>query len=357
MQIGIIGGGQLAMMLVEACSKRNIDCVVLDPNPKCSASHVCNNIIVADYDNKEALNELSKRVDIITYEFENINLDVIRENDKVLQGVKPLYIASSRNIEKQYAIKSNLNPVPFSSVESIDDIKTFIDKYDLPIILKTNQFGYDGKGQYVLNNIDNLNTCEDFLKNPCILEKMIDIDYEFSIITFRNKRGDITFLPSTKNVHINSILHTSECSTDFKLDDLLYSKVKDFLEINDLYGIITIEFFVDTVGNIYFNEMAPRPHNSGHYSIEGCSKSQYDLLIDSLTNINFEEIKYYDTFMVNVLGQDYDRFIEYMKSNSNPNIYFHDYYKDEKRINRKVGHITAVGKDAISEIKKLYLGE
>lgn len=358
MQIGIIGGGQLAMMLCEAAQKLDIKTVVLDPHPKCSSSYVCDKIITCDYDDKQGLDKLGSICDVVTYEFENVSvagLEMI--NDKyhnVVQGTKPLELANDRLHEKEQAAISGFKPAPFASVTCNFDITRFAKCVGYPLVLKTRKFGYDGKGQTIINSENELDNSEveSILKQGAIAEKMIDLDYETSVIVIRNNEGKIRFIPSTNNIHMNNILFTSEVSED-SISTSIIEKVKSYINYHDLVGIITVEVFVDTNGEVYFNEIAPRPHNSGHYSIEGCDHSQFEMHIRSVCNLKLPEVKLIDhSLMVNVLGQDYEFAKKWYEVNQSDGIIFHDYYKQGAATNRKMAHITAVGSSNVECLKK-----
>lgn len=358
MQIGIIGGGQLAMMLCEAAKKLNIKTVVLDPNEKCSSSYICDQLITSNYDDKEGLDKLARICDVVTYEFENVSVAGLESvNDKyhnVVQGTTPLKLANDRLHEKEQAAISGFKPVAFASVSCNSDITRFAKSVEYPLVLKTRKFGYDGKGQRIINDESDLDSLEviNILKQGAIIEKMVNLDYETSVIAIRNSDGQIRFIPSTNNVHMNNILFSSEVSAD-SISNSIIEKVKSYINYHDLIGIITVEVFVDIDGEVYFNEIAPRPHNSGHYSIEGCDHSQFDMHIRSICGIDLPDIKLIDhSFMVNILGQDYEFAKQWYEINKCSGIVFHDYWKQGAINNRKMAHITAVGSNNVKCLKK-----
>ncbi len=358
MQLGIIGGGQLAMMLCESAKLNGYKTYVLDPNPKCSAKHVCDELIVSEYDSLENLMILAGKVDYITYEFENIDVKTLEKIEnmtgKVVQGVKPLTLSNSRLHEKTNAKNAGLKPASYQEVHSIYEVQDFIDVYKLPVVVKTDRLGYDGKGQFVIKDKQDLENenLNQLLKQTCVCEAMIDIDFEFSVIAFRNMLGEISYLPPTKNVHKNNILHTSELCRELNKPEIK-ELVEGYLKFHKLTGIITFEFFMDKKGNIIFNEIAPRPHNSGHYSIEGCDYSQFDMHILSLLGLPLPRPSAFDSaLMVNILGQDHDYWQSVIPEFNDLAIYYHDYHKPLKTENRKVGHITAVGDLAINILRK-----
>lgn len=361
MQVGIIGGGQLAMMLCEAAKNLNIKTIVLDPNPKCSASFVCDRLITARYDSLKDLDKLASLCNVVTYEFENVDIAGIEKiNHKyqnVVQTTLPLKMSNDRLIEKDMARESGFNPVQYAKVDSISDVALFVSNNDFPVVIKSRRFGYDGKGQIVIRCVEEIDNpkVQALISNGAICEKLIDLDYETSVIAVRNKESECKFIPSTFNTHKNNILDTT-ITIDRQLDKRIIELVTEYLNYHNLIGIITVEVFVDKGGNIYFNEMAPRPHNSGHYSIEGCNHSQFEMHIRCICGLELPDVKLLDqTMMVNILGQDYEHAKDYFTANPHPNLYFHDYYKQEPLVNRKMAHVTAVGHVAIEVLKRYQL--
>lgn len=351
MQIGIIGGGQLAMMLCEAARKLEVNTVVLDPNQNCSATQVCDDFICAQYSDVSNLDQLAAICDVVTYEFENVDVtaidDINAKYHNIVQTSKPLKLSNDRLIEKKCAEESGFDPVPYAAINCIEDFHEFISVVGLPVVLKTRRFGYDGKGQVVINDPFDLANVESIIESEAIAEKMIDLDYETSVIAIRNSDGQCQFMPSTINTHRNNILFKTE-TMSCALDPRIRALVLTYLEYHDLVGIVTVEVFVSKDGEIYFNEIAPRPHNSGHWSIEGCNHSQFDMHLRAIFNMELPTVEIIDqTVMLNVLGQDYVKTLQFMENNQCDSIFFHDYYKSDIVVNRKMGHLTAVGREAI----------
>lgn len=339
MKIGIVGGGQLAMMAAEAAKEMGISTIVLDPNPNCPASFVAE-VIQAEYDDKKAMKALLDMTDSVGYEFENIPYQTIKEFEhdyKIPQGSYPLYISQNRLREKKYANECGLKTPKFARVENLEDLKKGIDEIKMPCILKTTSGGYDGKGQYVIRSIEDISDIK--IDREFILEEMIDFDLEISVIAVKGKNKVITF-PIPRNIHKNGILHISKVPSG--ISEEIEAKAKkmavDFMK--DFYGIVAIEMFVR--GNeIYFNEMAPRPHNSGHYTIEGCNVSQYSEFVKSLLDIDLTDpVIEHNVAMFNILGQDMPNVKEMIKFPCKKAI--HMYNKAESRINRKMGHVTLI---------------
>ncbi|WOO89684.1 5-(carboxyamino)imidazole ribonucleotide synthase [Mollicutes bacterium LVI A0078] len=355
MRVGIIGGGQLAMMLAEAAKKLEIETIVLDPNPECSASFVCDELIVADYDSLESLKKLAEKCDVVTYEFENVDVECINQINEqyqnVVQTTKPLTLSNDRLVEKEAAESSGFSPAPFANVKTESDIKLFGAEHGYPLVIKTRRFGYDGKGQFVIKTESDITSLDvtSIINQGAVVEKMIDLDYEQSVIVIRNLKGEMRLIPSPINCHVNNILFTSTIKNP-SVDKRVTNLVSKYISYHDLVGIITVEVFVAKDGSIYFNEIAPRPHNSGHYSIEGCNHSQFDMHLRAICNLPMPEVEFTDvTMMINVLGQDYQFAKDWYQEHKSDGLYFHDYFKQEPKHNRKMAHITAVG----NQVEKL----
>ena len=338
MTLGIIGGGQLGMMLSEAAMAMGYEVVALDPNPLASVKHVKAKLIEASFDDIEAIKTLYNLADVICYEFENIDLAVLNTiKDKLPQGMKALDISRDRIKEKAFAQSLNI-PTPKTLV-----IKTQSDLKDafFPSILKTTRFGYDGKGQFHLNMAEDVQRVT--ITQPMILEEKITFDQEVSVILTRDCFGNIAYYPLIKNTHQNGILSTSLAWWDApnELREQGYEYGKKIIEDLDYIGTLAIEFFV--VNNtLIFNEMAPRPHNSGHFSIEGTTISQFENMVLALTQKPVITPKITKpSMMVNQLGQD--TFV--LEEKEGIEIYYHDYYKNSQTLNRKIGHVTLLGHD------------
>ncbi len=345
MRLGIVGGGQLGMFLVLAAKKRGLKTIVLDPNPKCSASNYADKFICASFTDEKSIGKLFEDTDYVTYEFENINLDVLLQNDlqKLVPRLNSLLISQDRLLEKQVAQNSGLKVGKFYAIDDLDDLRICMKKLNKKGVLKTRRFGYDGKGQAILESADYEG---DLLQVPCILEEYLDFDYEVSLIGARNLHGEFSFLSLNINEHLNHILFKSVLTQSKKYETIL----ERFMEINNLYGILTIEFFV-VDGELYFNEIAPRPHNSGHSSLDVCTYSQYDLAISAIIDDTFSSNSCKSATMFNILGSD----IEYFRNNELENVMFYDYFKEEVRDNRKMGHLTTSDEKQIKKLEEYWM--
>lgn len=349
--IGIIGGGQLGRMLSQAAKILGYKTVILDPVPLCPAGQVSDHQIVGNYNSLSAANSLSNMCDVVTYEFENVDLNCllkISENIDVFPSPEILKISSNRILEKEKLRKIGAPTVEFFPINSIDDFNQAKKIIGFPMIIKTASSGYDGKGQKLLkseHDIDDYLINSIKIKKAFIAEDFLDFNCEISVICARNIEGEIiTFFPS-ENIHENHILDISIVPprVSKKIISSARNLAKNIAESLDLVGLLAVEMFLTKNNELLINELAPRPHNSGHYTMNGCETSQFTQLIKILTkqplgnsNLSCASV------MINLLG---DLWINNSskpnleKLNKSKNIFVHLYGKDEPRIGRKMGHI------------------
>jgi len=348
--IGIIGGGQLGQMLTFAAKQAGMRVVILDPNPDCSAAQAADSSIVAEYSDKKAIEELARRSDVLTYEFENVDLEALEDvSDKVLipQGTELLRITKDRLREKTFLKEHGLQVAPFAAVSCKENLVSAIEEIGYPSVLKTCEGGYDGKSQLVLHTREDLKNADELLEQGrCILEGWVEFSMECSVMVARNMDGAISVFPVSENIHRNQILH--ESIVPARMSGELQSNAKKMAEkIADslnLCGILGVEMFVGTDGRLYVNELAPRPHNSGHYSIEACNFSQFAVHNRAICNWPMPKIDLLSpVVMVNILGQHVDGCRKLVLKK--PQWHFHDYGKGEIRIDRKMGHVTILTDD------------
>ncbi|KLA48744.1 phosphoribosylaminoimidazole carboxylase [Ligilactobacillus ruminis S23] len=348
--IGIIGGGQLGQMLTFAAKQAGMRVVILDPDPDCSAAQAADSSIVAEYSDKKAIEELARRSDVLTYEFENVDLEALEDvSDKVLipQGTELLRITKDRLREKTFLKEHGLQVAPFAAVSCKEDLVSAIEEIGYPSVLKTCEGGYDGKSQLVLHTREDLKNADELLEQGrCILEGWVEFSMECSVMVARNMDGAISVFPVSENIHRNQILH--ESIVPARMSGELQSNAKKMAEkIADslnLCGILGVEMFVGTDGRLYVNELAPRPHNSGHYSIEACNFSQFAVHNRAICNWPMPKIDLLSpVVMVNILGQHVDGCRKLVLKK--PQWHFHDYGKGEIRIDRKMGHVTILTDD------------
>lgn len=337
--IGIIGGGQLGMMMSSEAKKLNKTTIVLDPNPNCSCLYESDKVIVGEYSDIDMLCELGDNSTLLSYEFENVNSDALKllhGKYSIPQGIQPLFDSQDRLIEKDNANKNGLTTVKYQKCDGIEDIYSFKEKVNYPFIYKTRREGYDGHGQFVIRNENDIDKIKNELgKDKGILEEMCNFDYECSISMIRSKNQFIHF-PISRNIHKDGILDLSIVDNSIQ-NQLLIKKSQEFMERCSYYGILTIEYFIKD-DKFYFNEMAPRPHNSFHYTIEGCNTNQFLELDKFLLNMKLTEPKLLSpTIMKNILGRDMKNIDKYLAIRDS---HLHMYHKKEEREKRKLGHIT-----------------
>jgi len=344
--IGILGGGQLGKMLCEAALDLGYKTIVLDANKDACAKQKTDFFINAKYDDKDALEKLAKNTCLITYEFEHIPTETIKLLEdfgaNIPQGARPLSLSQDRTKEKKALKKINIPIVPYFEVLSKIDLEECAKKLGFPVILKTSLGGYDGKGQWLIKDVEDLKKVK--LENIAyVLEKAIDIKYEVSCIAVRAKNKEIELFPIARNVHKNAILDISQVPSPLSkdLEEKIKSYSKNIIEKLDFIGPLAIEYFISKDLKIYFNEMAPRPHNSGHFSLDACNISQFELHLRSILGLELIKPKLLrKVLMQNILGED-KKSIENLKSDKNTKVYL--YGKDIWKKGRKMGHINILG--------------
>ena len=351
--IGIFGGGQLGRMIAMAARAMDYRTVSLDPATDCPASQVTDHHIAAPYDDADAARELALRSDVVTYEFENVDATAI-ERIAELKPVHPspsvLRVCQDRQIEKT-TLRDIGVPVPnFKIVFTEDDAKVAIQDIGAPTVMKTTRWGYDGKGQRVVGNPKDAGAAFVALggsdAEPVIVEARVDFALEVSAICARDHNGETQTFPLSENIHVNGILDTSIVPARFHEDlKRKAASIAERIAINlNVVGLIAVEMFVTKNGEVLVNELAPRPHNSGHYTIEGCETSQFEQLTRILAGMPLGNSALRSpTVMVNLLGDVWEA------TDGNPdwravlgaqNSHLHLYGKSEYRRGRKMGHIT-----------------
>lgn len=358
--IGIIGGGQLGQMMAFSAKAAGMKVIILDPTLQCPAAQAADDQIVAPYADVAAIKELARRADVLTYEFENVDLQALKDvADQVAipQGTNLLYTTKNRIREKTFLRDAGLQTAPFAAVKNRADLNAAVAKLGYPCVLKTCEGGYDGHGQIVLKSAQDLDdpiTEEVLQYGDDILEGWVPFKMECSVMVARNTDGDITVFPVSENIHAHEILHLSIVPARMPIEwqQRAQQMAEKIAEAIDLKGILGVEMFVGADGQLYVNELAPRPHNSGHYTIEACNFSQFAVHNRAICNWPLPKIKLMSpVVMVNVLGQHVAgtrRLIhEY------PQWHFHDYGKAESRHNRKMGHVTILTDDIEATLKQI----
>lgn len=345
--IGIIGGGQLGRMLSLAAAQLGYRCHIYAPEASGPAADVSAKWIQGDYGDTERLLEFARDVSVITFEFENIDpmpLRPLAESKPVFPPLKALEIGQDRIAEKSFAADLGGRTAPWAAVNSRDELDAAIAAIGLPAILKTVRFGYDGKGQARIKTIADADAAWTAIGEcPAILEGMVHFDHEFSLIVARDQKGSVSFWDTPENVHKDGILATSTIpAADIVRQQVPAARAlaRRIAERFDYVGVFTIEFFASADGPV-FNELAPRVHNSGHWTIEGAATSQFENHIRAILGLPLGATHLRGSMieMRNLIGHDADNWLALA---SDPGAHLHLYGKHEARPGRKMGHITRI---------------
>jgi 5-(carboxyamino)imidazole ribonucleotide synthase len=343
-KLGIIGGGQLGSMLCQAAKKLNIKTIIYSDDVESPAQNFCDEFISSEYSNKEKIYEFAKKVDIITYEFENIPYDTLNELNK-LKPVSPKpsvnRLIQHRLAEKDFINKLNIRTTRYVHVESKEDLLPLGDF--LPGILKTTTMGYDGKGQFPINNLDQIDSLNINFKNEYILEKLVKLKKEISVIITRFSNNKYEIYEPIENTHEDQILRHSKIPAEISEKLSEQSKEWAILIAEELkyIGTLCVEFFIDKNNNLYVNEIAPRVHNSGHLTINAYNVSQFEnhvRAVCSLDQIPLKKIS--NAEMINLIGDQIVKYRDNPKVNDNQFLF--DYLKKDIKEKRKMGHLTTL---------------
>ena len=342
--LGILGGGQLGSMLCIAAKKLNIKTIVFCNDAEAPAQNFCNKFIFANYDNKEKINEFINELDFVTYEFENIPYETLNEINKlkpVLPKPSVNRLIKNRLAEKDFINKLNIRTTRYVSVEKKSEVEALEDF--LPGILKTTTLGYDGKGQYPINSIDELNSLNIEFSKGYILEKLVKLKKEISIIITRFNNLKYEIYEPIENTHEDQILKYSKIPAD--INDKIFNQSKEWAtliaEELKYIGTLCVEFFIDRNDNLYVNEIAPRVHNSGHLTINAYNVSQFENHVRAVCGLEQISLKKLSNAkMINLIGDQISPYRKMKKLNDNE--FFFDYLKKEIKKKRKMGHITTL---------------
>ncbi|WP_091702644.1 5-(carboxyamino)imidazole ribonucleotide synthase [Anoxybacillus pushchinoensis] len=356
--IGIIGGGQLGRMMAIAAKEMGFFVAVLDPTPQSPCAQVADIEIVASYSDEEALRHLAEVSDVVTYEFENIDADALNrlvEKGYVPQGSELLSITQHRWKEKRAVQSAGLPVAPYRLILEEEQLERAIEEIGIPAVLKTCRGGYDGKGQVVIRCLDDIHEARSLLTyGECILDAWVPFVKELSIIVVRSVSGEIKLFPVVENIHRDNILHQTIAPAQVSQKTIAQGEMyaRRLAETFQLVGTLAIEMFLTEDGQLYVNELAPRPHNSGHYTINGCITSQFHQHIRAICNWplgSTELLK--PTIMVNILGEHVDAVIQNISQFRDAHIHF--YGKKEAKLKRKMGHVTWLADDVDAIQRKI----
>lgn len=342
--IGILGDGQLGRMMALAAAEMGYKTHIYGQDGSGPASQVCTTMTVAAYDNKEALRKFADSVDAVTLEFENIptaTVTFLEPLVPVRPGRRVLEIAQDRHIEKSFINSLGVPTAPFANVESLSELRKAVQRIGTPSILKTRKFGYDGKGQFKLTSATQIDQAwEEIGEQPAVLEGFIPFELEISVLVARGVNGDIESYVPVENRHKNHILDITLAPAAIlkTVSDHAMKQARKIAEQLDLVGLIAVEMFVAGDGDVLVNEIAPRPHNSGHWTIEACMTSQFKQSIRAAAGLPLGSAAHHsNAVMRNLIGDDANHWQEILK---HPEMSLHLYGKAEARDGRKMGHVT-----------------
>ena len=352
--IGIIGGGQLGRMLAIAARQMDYKTVVLDPDSNCPAGQVADRVIRSEYSDIKASSELAALADVVTYEFENVDADSVSSAEKhkpVRPSSSVLRTTQNRLHEKKALLEAGIPVANFRKVDSLRDLEDAASVLGYPMVLKTATEGYDGKGQSIIHGEHDLANSYDHLNArnvELIVEQFVSFKAEVSTICARTIDGMTATFDPSENIHRNHILDTSLVPA--RIDESVSDKARiiatNIAEKLDVIGLIAVEMFVTQENDIVVNELAPRPHNSGHYTMDGCDTSQFEQLVRVLAGMPITLPKLHSpTVMVNLLGEiweDTGGNPDWQRALEMPGVSLHLYGKSAARVGRKMGHINVV---------------
>lgn len=363
--LGMLGGGQLGRMFTVAAQTMGYKVVVLDPDTSSPAGIIADKHICAAYDDEAALSEMAEICEAVTTEFENIpaqTLAFLEQKTTVRPSSKALAQTQNRNVEKQFIASLGIATAPFLPIRKRDDIAQAENNIGFPAILKVATFGYDGKGQVPCESLDDVyKAFESLGEKECVLEQRIQLEREISVVLARSETGSITSFPVAENVHVNGILHSTTVPAGVSAEQSQQAirMANDIARGLGYIGTMAVEFFVSTDGDIIANEIAPRPHNSGHYTLDACHTSQFEQQVRMLCGLpagNCDLVN--PVVMINLLGDvwgntqpKWDTLL------AEPNVKLHLYGKKEARAGRKMGHFNVLAADteaAMTQANRIF---
>ena len=360
--LGMLGGGQLGRFFVIAAHEMGYKVTVLDPDKNSPAGEIADVHLCAAFDDIIALNTLANTCQAISTEFENVpasTLETLAQRTIVRPSAESVAIAQHRVSEKNFLQNAGLPVAPFVVIDCMTDLPQD-DAEIYPAILKVARFGYDGKGQArVKNNAEAQQAFAQFGAEECVFEKMLNLDYEVSVVLARDSFGNIAAFPTAENSHLNGILDVtvvparSATANDQSVNQQAQQLAAKLAEKLNYVGVLGVEFFVCD-GQLLVNEMAPRPHNSGHYTIDACVTNQFEQQVRVMTGLPLGDARLHsNAVMVNLLGDIWQNDTEpaWLVALSNAKLKMHLYRKHEARAGRKMGHFTVIGEDGQALLK------
>lgn len=342
--IGIVGGGQLGRMLARAASRMGYKTHIFTPDKDSPASHVATTTTIGAYQDTTALRAFGQSVDVVTFEFENIPAETLTMLE-TLVAVRPnpevLFTTRHRLREKEFIRAQGIRTAPFAKVSTDAELQAALAQVGTPAVLKTTELGYDGKGQVVIKTVaEAADAWKKLGRTECILEGFVEFTAEASMIVARSTHGEMRCYPLVENIHQNHILHKTIAPAPFidAHQDAAVKIAKKLAEKLNVVGLLAVELFVTGEG-LLVNELAPRPHNSGHWSMEGAPTAQFEQHIRAICGWALGDTTARNCEMINLLGDDWKQWEHYAKQ---PEAHVHLYGKTESRPGRKMGHVTIV---------------
>ena len=360
--LGIIGGGQLGMMLTEAAKNMKTDIseiIVLDPTENCPASKIGALQIVADFKNSSAIKELASKCDIITYEIESGDSKILKnlENEcEINPSPETLEIIQDKLTQKKFLAENNIPVAEFREISSKNELESKINEFGLPVLLKTRTGAYDGRGNFKIDTLDQISEAlEIFDGQSLMVEKFVNFKMEVSVIASRSTSGEIKTYPLVENIHKNNILEMTIAPA--RINEIISKNAEEIahktMEVLHGAGVFGIEMFVTNDNEILINEIAPRVHNSGHHTLQSSKTSQFEQHLRAILGLKLGSTELvYPTIMYNILGPK-----DFIGKFKNPttdlqNVFLKMYGKLESKPQRKIGHVNVVDKDNLG-IEKL----
>jgi len=372
--LGMLGGGQLGRFFVIAAHEMGYRVTVLDPDKNSPAGKIADVHLCAQYDDAEALAQMANTCAAVTTEFENVpaqTMHTLAQSCVVRPNANAVAVAQHRAQEKQFIRDAGIPVAPFVVVNQVEDLPAAGDAI-YPAILKVARFGYDGKGQArVANRDEAIQAFAEFKQAQCVLEKMLSLDYEVSVVLARAANGEVVCYPTAENSHLNGILDVSivPARASKEIHQQAKAQAIKIAEALDYVGVLAVEFFVSE-GKLLVNEMAPRPHNSGHYTIDACVTSQFEQQVRALAGLPLGDVRQHSpAVMVNILGDVWYqgqqvREPDWLRIFEHSNLKLHLYGKHEPRPARKMAHFTVLDEKlelaiegAIKAREKLGIGQ
>lgn len=349
--LGMLGGGQLGRMFVMAAHTMGYHVIVLDPDPDSPAGRIADEHIHASYSDQWALEQLVKNCHAITTEFENIPSSTLKQLEKsvpVRPSSRAVEVAQNRITEKTFLADNGFETAHFFPIYEQDELEFALTQIDATAILKVASFGYDGKGQAIVNNLQEaVDAFESMGSVACVLEEKVKLETEVSVVLARGSEGKISCYPVAENHHVNGILEYTAvpCNLSKTYIDKALNQASLFADKLDYIGILAVEFFLTDDNRLLINEVAPRPHNSGHYTLDACKTSQFEQQVRMLCDLPAGSTELLSpVVMFNILGDVWSNGEpDWGQLLSNPNVKLHLYGKRQPREGRKMGHFSCLG--------------